>query len=352
MENWRAPLGPRHDAATGNQEPMKGVRAMRKRVLIATFVGLLLLSLACGEGGNPAQPSVKGWSALGLEESQVIDLEFARPYLYACTFLDGLWRMKLTPGGSGWERLGFAGEYCYDVEVLRDGTVLAAASSGLFLSHDAGRTWVTSDGGYSGAVMRLTSCCGSAFAGTSGYGVYRSDDGGRTWARTSSDAIQYQFQFVCHPADCNFILTTAITPREDDVLFVSLDGGQTWNPRPWADLHYYHEPRAIAVDPTDARVAYIGTAGAVLKTTDGAASWTPVLEPPEAPWIKALTFDIGLEKRFYAAGSGYLYIADEDGESWERVRIPVDNDATDLACDPLRGIVFMSTTAGVYEYVL
>jgi photosystem II stability/assembly factor-like uncharacterized protein len=323
---------------------------MSKRILLAVLVSLLLLSLACGED-NPAKPPVKGWSALGPDEMQVTDLEIAWPYLYACTYPDGLWQMKLTPSGRGWEPLGYSGEYCYDVEVLRDGTILAATSSGLFLSQDAGRTWTPSGGGYGGTVIRLTSCCGAVFAGTGGYGIYRSEDGGRRWTEVYNNAIQYQIQFLCHPANCGFILTTAYTPREDDLLLVSLDGGASWTPRMGPALSYYHGPRAIAVDPTDGNVAYVGTAGAVLRTVDGGASWTPVLEPPEAPWIKALAFDARLPKRFFAAGSGYLYIADEDGETWERARTPFDDEITDLVCDPTRSIVYMSTTAGVYKYL-
>jgi hypothetical protein len=337
------------DAGSDSQEPLKGVVAMSKRALVAAIVGLLLLSLACGEDYNPAQPPLKGWSPLGLEESQVIDLELSRPYLYACTYLDGLSRMRLSRPEEGWKSLGFAGEYCYDVEVLRDGTILAAVASGLFRSKDAGRTWRATGGGYDGTLTRLTSCCGAVFAGTGGSGLHRSDDGGESWTEISNYGLDYQFKLLCHPADCGFILTTAYTMRETDILLVSLDGGETWTP---PNLHYYQGPRALAVDPTDANVAYVGTAGAVLKTADGAESWTPILEPPEAPWIKAIAFAGGPAERFFAAGSGYLYIVDDDGATWERVRTTVDNDITDLVCDPIRGIVFMSTTAGVYKYVL
>jgi uncharacterized repeat protein (TIGR01451 family) len=86
---------------------------------------------------------------------------------------------------------------------------------------------------------------------------------------------------------------------------------------------------AIAVDPTNASVAYLGAPeGGVWKTTDGGAHWTPLTDTQPSLAIASITIDPTNHNIVYAGtGDSYLYgeglLKSQDaGNTWQYIASP------------------------------
>lgn len=337
------------------------MRLMRMRYAVAWFMGVLLVTLACGED-NSVSPLEKGWTALEPDAGLIMDMELAWPYLFAGTAKDGLLRAMVSAGDPEWKPVGFAGEQCSVVKLLEDGTLLVSSSKvidenepsysvGLYRSEDMGRTWALSDSGDAAGFACVTSCCG-ALTGIRGLGeVCRSVDGGLSWQTLSNIGYTSWSQIACHPRDCDFLLLTPDYGWRIGPLLVSHDGGITWSQAAYSCTNGCSSPRGIAMDPEDEEVAYVGTRGAVLKTSDAGATWTPIIEPEEAPWFRAVVLDPDRPDHVYAGGEGYVYLTPDGGSTVERVEAPDETQVWDLVCVGNHDILFIATLDGVYRYV-
>ncbi len=100
------------------------------------------------------------------------------------------------------------------------------------------------------------------------------------------------------------------------------------------------EVRAVAVDPTDARILYVGTnGGGVFKSIDGAASWTPTGGHLGSGVVFAITVDPKTPATLYAVADGHedgrgVFKSTDSGRSWSALQIGRGNvDA--LVLDPI-----------------
>ncbi|HVR99095.1 MAG TPA: hypothetical protein VMW27_20925, partial [Thermoanaerobaculia bacterium] len=127
------------------------------------------------------------------------------------------------------------------------------------------------------------------YAGSNGQGVFRSDDGGGTWLWISSGLTNLNVQ-------------------------------------------------ALAVDPTDSRTVYAGTANGLFKTTDSGASWTLSDQGiTSAPYggIRELAVDPEHPTTVFAASLTEVFRSTDGGETWQRVFMtPVGLEIQALAAGP------------------
>ncbi len=86
---------------------------------------------------------------------------------------------------------------------------------------------------------------------------------------------------------------------------------------------------AIAVDPTNANIAYLGAPeGGVWKTTDGGAHWTPLTDTQPSLSIASITIDPTNHNVIYAGtGDSYLYgegllKSPDGGTTWQYIASP------------------------------
>ena len=130
----------------------------------------------------------------------------------------------------------------------------------------------------------------SSYAGD---GVYRSTDWGASWQHMGLTDSQRIGRIVVHPTDPDIVWVAALgalySPNEERGVFVTTDGGQTW------DKNLYVNDRTGAVDlvmdPSDPATLYAamwerdrrswnfvesGEGSGIWKTTDGGQSWIPV----------------------------------------------------------------------------
>ncbi|MEJ2208851.1 MAG: hypothetical protein P8129_07425, partial [Anaerolineae bacterium] len=298
--------------------------------------------------------------------------------LYAGTS-DGVYHLDVAQGGpaepgtwtSNGPRGGRADALAVSPTFAADGLVLAGEGTmgrfgtawglGVLRSPDGAQTWSptsldASSGGSTSAIYDLAfsptyATDGTAFAGTWG-GLFRSTDGGRNWQQVTG-------AFFGPPGS---ITEVAVAP--DYAASGHLMGGSAWGGlyvsrdfgRTWAvdyELGVVDEiaySPAFAADATAFASAYPGGEGQLLRTTDGALTWAPVLS--HSVCSLALSPQFESDGTIYAGSDG-LYVSHDWGTTWISLTLPAGaSGACPLAISPAFGTdatLFIGTGGGLYR---
>lgn len=103
------------------------------------------------------------------------------------------------------------------------------------------------------------------------YYLYESWDGGATWS-VLSYAPFYAFALAFHPSNSQIVYAGSYYG-----FYVSLNGGKTWSPKNQGLPSGYPYVTALAVEPTDGNVIYLGTAYyGMYKSTNGGETWSAI----------------------------------------------------------------------------
>lgn len=147
-------------------------------------------------------------------------------------------------------------------------------------------------------------------------GMYKSEDQAKTWRLINNGLHNYG------------VYSIAVSPSEPKVLYVmTVDGmarsdnaGESWIPLPETfkdkknlSIHRHGSVRAVAVDPSDAKIVYAGSGqGNAFKSTDSGTTWQRL------DFLSALKEEPG--KTVPAArGAGFLWLEFESPEQdWNR----------------------------------
>jgi hypothetical protein len=345
---------------------------------IATNDGGIWTSSDGGATWYPATDSMLSLSmgavALDPVNPQIVYAGTGNPFDGGEVFTKGIGIYRSNDGGDTWNLLDggqfdtvFAGLLINRIVVLQPDLLLVATDQGLYRSIDGGQNF--------GAVLEGFITCLLAdsanpktgvFAGVKGLGVFKSTDGGASFTNRFHNALAQPFSNVeIAQSESNpqrLLLSVQYSPPSGPAvyrgLFASLDGGETWNADPIADLHeaagdgfdqtWYDltlgiDPRdpnrvyagfqelwrstdgglhfdpqagtwgqvhwdhhAIAFSPPNHRVpntpttVYVGTDGGISKSTDGGVTWTAI----NGAISSNLFFGIDIGK---GAGSAYTY---------------------------------------------
>jgi hypothetical protein len=118
---------------------------------------------------------------------------------------------------------------------------------------------------------------------------------------------------------------------------------------------------ALAVDPSESRTVYAGTAnGSVWKTTDRGERWRPLFDRGPSLAIGAIAIDASNPSRvFVGTGEGNdtimafngvgLLLTEDGGTGWRRVALPALR-TTRIVVSPSGNRVFLASTRGLWEY--
>jgi photosystem II stability/assembly factor-like uncharacterized protein len=230
------------------------------------------------------------------------------------------WIYHSEDGGASWQRLAKLAktdDLTIDnilVDESNPKTMLVGAwvvdhpDGGLFISHDAGKTWTAVEamkGQSIRALSQAPSDSKTLIAGTL-KGVFRSQDGGVQW--------------------------TQITPPG------SMD---------------LHEVESIAIDPKDPQTIYAGTWHLPWKTTDGGANWHNIKQGLiDDSDVFSIIIDPIVPSVVYTSACSGIYRSDSGGELYHKIQgIPMTARRTRvLMLDPTnRNTVYAGTTEGLYK---
>lgn len=220
-------------------------------------------------------------------------------------------------GGNSWERLSFPKRAWAQIEaIVIDPAdpqhyligVGNSPNSGLYESHDAGKTWQASPDFHGVSVQALTVWRGDnrrIVAGTR-KGVYQSTDAGKTWQ--------------------------LISPS-DNAELVAIE--------------------SVALDPKDPNIIFIGTTHLPWKTMDGGKTWqaihTGMIDDSD---VFSMYVDPAKPELVLASACSGIYKSENQGNLWQKMNgIPKTHRRTHvIKQDPLHPDVFYAgTTLGLFR---
>jgi photosystem II stability/assembly factor-like uncharacterized protein len=173
-----------------------------------------------------------------------------------------------------------------------------------------------------------------------GDGVYKSTDGGKNWQHMGLRETEHISAIVIHPQNPDIVyvgaLGHAFAPNDERGVFMTTDGGKTWNKTLYIDRE--HGVSDLEIDPTNPNILYAGMwsferkpwthrsgseKGGVFKSIDGGRSWNKLTNG-----LPKLLGRIGIRVApsnpnvVYAiveSKEGTLYRSDDRGETFKQV---------------------------------
>ncbi len=223
-------------------------------------------------------------------------------------------------------------EFAFHPEFARNAICYVARQSGLYQSHDGGRTWRSMyDSLNPQSPITTPSVClspeffsdRSIFAGAIG-GVLRSTNGGQDW------------NMVILPNPPPTITNLIISPnfKRDGVLLAgtledgilrSNDRGQRWAAWNFGLLDLRILSMAISPGFAEDETIYVGTELGIYRSTNGGRAWREVILPIENAVIICLAVSPAHQKDgtlLAGTESGDLVLSEDIGDTWRRLQIP------------------------------
>ena len=255
-----------------------------------------------------------------------------------------------TDAGSSWSPMSpadLANHYIYALawSETAPGLILAGtAGAGVLRSLDGGATGsICATGMLNSNVYALAidpTNPSTIYAGTWGAGVFKSTNGGANWSPSNAGLSEYH------------MLSLAVDPNDPATVFAgtnakgvfkSIDGGRTWTPA--GAIFGDGWIKSIAVDPVTPGVVYAcTTTTGVFKSYDGGATWQSLFS---SGCLYHMVMDPLNHETLYAAGCSALLKSTDGGATWN---LCTSGKTYAVACDPVTPNVFwVSMERGVYR---
>jgi photosystem II stability/assembly factor-like uncharacterized protein len=231
------------------------------------------------------------------------------------------------------------------------------STSGVFKSVDGGETWTPVNTGLgnltvlSVAVSATTSssaaASSTAFAGTSGGGVFVTTDAGATWRALAGS-----------PSTVNTVVLDAFGPTvyagSTAGFFRSPDGGKSWGASNVAFSTF--TVNGLVMDPSSSEILYAGvgrpgtSGGGVYKTTNAGGTWTQANNGLPDRAVQALVIDTGFPATIYAGTNGAGVFRSRDAAvTWEPASAGLTSTVIQSLAVARSGIVYAGTGDGVFR---
>jgi uncharacterized repeat protein (TIGR01451 family) len=319
------------------------------------------------DGGATWQPRHTGVRGLNFPHGRAHSLLYDAPFPGGRVFAGSIHRgWRSGTGGDTWTPLAHPGApqlHAFASAAGAPDTVYAFTGFSLSKSPDGGATWIDPSGGFFGCCFAegdlVVDPANADVVYVAGYdgavadGVYVSTDGGVTWNPTPSQPANPRIRILgIDPNDGNVLYAGTAFDGLAGGLFKTSDGGVNWT-QLVTGLPAEFNPNQIVVHPLDSSRVYLGTEttnGGVYRSENGGLDWTKVLDDN----VNAVAVDPGNTDRVYAGtwnATGFFRSLD-GGTTWAAVNegLPVRPGIEALAVDPTAtSRVLAGTTAGVYE---
>jgi photosystem II stability/assembly factor-like uncharacterized protein len=237
---------------------------------------------------------------------------------------------------------------------------LGTTNSWLYESFDEGATWHRlakldrGDGFVLDSIVVDSAHPSTLYVGawknTDDGGLWISHDAGRTWHETALFKGQHVKALVQAPSDPHILFAGTLQG-----VYRSSDSGATWTQISPPGSHEIHEIDSLAVDPGDPDTVYAGTWHLPWKTTDGGQTWRNI---KEGLIVDSDVFSIIVDPDHphivYLSACSGIYKSDNAGALFHKIQgIPTEARRTRvLMQDPEnRQIVYAGTTEGLYKTV-
>ena len=304
-------------------------------------------------------------------------------------------------GGSNW-LFGDASLGRVNVLALRSSRIFAGTSIGVFRNENRGSPpWTFISRGIRArevSILALDRATSALYVVDDDDSVLKSTDQGDSWESRNTGITEGVRSLAVDPTTANTIYAST-----RDGMFKSMDGGASWvnrstglppdfateklvigrsNPQTLYasefDFRFHYKTmnggaswnyigtlnaRILAVDPTNADVAYAGggeTGRGVLKSVDGGANWTPIntgLDP--FVYVLAMTVDPNQPSTVYCGTSEHgIFKSVNGGATWTAINqgLPTDFDlrqlgVREIVVDPTNSWILYAATAskGVFR---
>ncbi len=307
------------------------------------------------------------WDDLGLSSREVTQLRSNDGLLYGCTN-NGLHRKASDTTDSSWVLLGFAGQRVHDVLAMSPETLIVAReitgtgadTVALLRSTDGGANWSPFQnglgaGGFAAdrkvtALLEPPGAPGTVLAATQN-GIVKSIDSGMTWKKV---AVGGRFFFLA--AGVSTLWGGGEGASFGPIARRSTDGGESWQ-----STFSGPDDRAVAMafDPSDPNVAFLGLYGGLHRTSNNGISWTTVPLP-----LGVASSALGNRHfpplRLYAngyapPGGATVFKSDDGGASWTPASFPAAGSSSErtilVRSGPASDTLFLGMGSGVLRYV-
>jgi photosystem II stability/assembly factor-like uncharacterized protein len=271
---------------------------------------------------------------------------------------------KSTDGAASWQAanagISVFSVLAIEIDRAAPSTVYIGTTAGIFRTRDGGSTWsfVAAFGSLACPSVVLDPANSSTlYAAAAANGVVKSTDSGTSWLPSSAGlrALSVLAIAVDPLVPSTILVSTAVQGRGTAGLFESHDAGRSWRDVS-ASVPSSLRIGALAFDPTDPSTVYAGGDG-LLKSTDGATSWSPIDNglPVPGPTLfidgESLAIDPQTPSNIYAGlffgfhVGGAIAKSIDGGESWTTIPV-VSGAVTGIAVDPRQPSVLFATVNG------
>ena len=192
-------------------------------------------------------------------------------------------------------------------------------SANFFKTTDSASNWNNNNTGLVGelnAIAVAPSAPNTIYAGTQ-HGPFRSTDAGATWTKTPTTGLPTFLSptaIAVDPANASIVYVGLVF----DGVFKSIDGGNNWStvnvPVNGGTVF------TVVVDPSNPAIVYVGSSKGVFRSTNSGNNWTALnnFGPSGIPFVRALAIDPTAPATIYAGtnGNGGFFKSTNSGINW------------------------------------
>ena len=237
---------------------------------------------------------------------------------------------------------------------------LGTTNSWLYESRDEGATWhrlAKLDHGDGFVIDHIvvdsahpSTLYVGAWKNTDDGGLWISHDAGRTWTEVPLFKGQPVQALTEAPSDPRMLFAGTL-----EGVYRSADSGITWTQISPPGSHEIHEIESLAVDPTDPSIVYAGTWHLPWKTTDGGKTWRNIKQGIiDDSDVFSIFVDPDHPHIVYLSACSGIYKSEDAGLLFHKIQgIPSEARRTRvLMQDPEnRAVVYAGTTEGLYKTI-
>ena len=295
------------------------------------------------------------WSHIGLENKFIQRLRLFKPYLYACTASDGLFRKDIQSVSSSWQYMGFPGDVS-DVLVNQENPeemLIASQPSdnsehGIYKTIDGGNNWFVSDSGLGNTVYaHPTTFCQTPYdLFAAGGRLVHTSNFGDTWETISGISGDIN-DFRYHKKYINILWIGGSNIFGDPVFYFSDDSGTTWDYDLLETLVTGDDAIfGIAFDPNDPDVVYASMWKRIIKKTDGGSSWFTIMSYSGTGYIFSIVEDDSQSGRLFAAAGSTTLETRDGGKNWFDLESPNGSGIVSMLYDIEDKTLYIGTSSG------